>query len=42
MICPEALRMGWPSALPSNWCCTRSIFASTHLPSPDSPNGNPA
>lgn len=24
-ICPEALRMGWPSALPSNWCCTRAI-----------------
>lgn len=24
-ICPEALRMGWPSALPSNWFCTRSI-----------------
>ena len=28
-ICPEALRMGWPSALPSNWCCSRAI-ASTH------------
>jgi Fur family ferric uptake transcriptional regulator len=26
-ICPEALRMGWPSALPSNWRCTRSIVA---------------
>jgi Fur family ferric uptake transcriptional regulator len=24
-ICPEALRMGWPSALPSNWCCSRAI-----------------
>lgn len=24
-ICPEAIRMGWPSALPSNWCCTRAI-----------------
>jgi Fur family ferric uptake transcriptional regulator len=24
-ICPEAVRMGWPSALPSNWCCTRAI-----------------
>jgi Fur family ferric uptake transcriptional regulator len=24
-ICPEALRMGWPSALPSNWYCTRAI-----------------
>jgi Fur family transcriptional regulator, ferric uptake regulator len=22
-ICPEALRMGWPSALPNNWTCTR-------------------
>ncbi|MEQ8998422.1 MAG: transcriptional repressor [Coleofasciculus sp. B1-GNL1-01] len=26
-ICPEALRMGWPSALPSNWRCTRAIAA---------------
>ena len=24
-ICPEALRMGWPSALPSDWCCTRML-----------------
>jgi Fur family ferric uptake transcriptional regulator len=24
-ICPEALRMGWPSALPSNWSCSRTI-----------------
>jgi Fur family ferric uptake transcriptional regulator len=24
-ICPEAIRMGWPSALPSNWSCTRAI-----------------
>ncbi|MDB9495238.1 transcriptional repressor [Spirulina major CS-329] len=24
-ICPEALRMGWPSGLPSNWSCSRSI-----------------
>ncbi len=24
-ICPEALRMGWPSALPNDWCCTRMI-----------------
>jgi Fur family ferric uptake transcriptional regulator len=22
-VCPEAVRMGWPSALPSNWACTR-------------------
>lgn len=25
-ICPEAIRMGWPSTLPSNWSCSRSIF----------------
>ena len=24
-ICPEAIRMGWPSSLPSNWVCTRMI-----------------
>ncbi|MBW4649095.1 MAG: transcriptional repressor [Kastovskya adunca ATA6-11-RM4] len=24
-ICPEAIRMGWPSALPSNWSCSRAI-----------------
>jgi len=24
-ICPEALRMGWPSALPNNWTCNRSF-----------------
>jgi len=24
-ICPEAVRMGWPSALPSNWRCSRAI-----------------
>jgi Fur family ferric uptake transcriptional regulator len=24
-ICPEALRMGWPSALPNNCVCTRAI-----------------
>jgi Fur family ferric uptake transcriptional regulator len=27
-ICPEAIRMGWPSALPSNWVCTRAISES--------------
>lgn len=27
-VCPEALRMGWPSALPSNWSCTRAISES--------------
>ncbi|NEO49568.1 MAG: transcriptional repressor [Moorea sp. SIO4A3] len=29
-ICPEALRMGWPSALPSNWRCSRSIAMEEH------------
>ena len=24
-ICPEAIRMGWPSTLPGNWVCTRTI-----------------
>jgi Fur family transcriptional regulator, ferric uptake regulator len=24
-ICPEALRMGWPSALPGDWCCNRVL-----------------
>ena len=24
-ICPEALRMGWPASVPSNWACSRSI-----------------
>lgn len=24
-VCPEAIRMGWPSALPSNWICSRAI-----------------
>jgi Fur family ferric uptake transcriptional regulator len=24
-ICPEALRMGWPSGLPTHWSCSRSI-----------------
>lgn len=27
-ICPEAIRMGWPSALPSSWSCTRAISES--------------
>lgn len=27
-ICPEALRMGWPATLPSNWACTRAISQS--------------
>lgn len=29
-ICPEAIRMGWPSALPSNWACTRAISSGNH------------
>ena len=28
-ICPEALRMGWPSALPTEWCCSRVISERT-------------
>jgi len=28
-ICPEALRKGWPSAIPNNWSCSRSIAEST-------------
>jgi Fur family ferric uptake transcriptional regulator len=24
-ICPEAIRMGWPSTLPTHWACTRAI-----------------
>ncbi|MEN9263334.1 MAG: hypothetical protein Q6K14_04470, partial [Gloeomargarita sp. GMQP_bins_44] len=24
-ICPEALRRGWPSLLPSNWVCPRAL-----------------
>jgi Fur family transcriptional regulator, ferric uptake regulator len=24
-VCPEALRMGWPASLPSNWVCSRSL-----------------
>ncbi|ERN42990.1 Fe2+/Zn2+ uptake regulation protein [Rubidibacter lacunae KORDI 51-2] len=24
-ICPEAIRLGWPSALPSNWMCARAL-----------------
>ena len=39
-ICPEAIRMGWPSALPSNWCCTRTISKShpeSEVVNPSSP-----
>jgi Fur family transcriptional regulator, ferric uptake regulator len=32
-VCPEALRMGWPASLPSDWACTRSIaHAAGHAP----------
>lgn len=24
-ICPEALRMGWPSTIPGDWTCSRTI-----------------
>ncbi|MBF2098264.1 MAG: transcriptional repressor [Gloeomargaritaceae cyanobacterium C42_A2020_066] len=24
-VCPEALRRGWPSLLPSNWTCSRTL-----------------
>lgn len=24
-VCPEALRQGWPSLLPTNWACLRSF-----------------
>lgn len=27
-ICPEALRMGWPSSLPPDWACSRVISES--------------
>jgi Fur family ferric uptake transcriptional regulator len=26
-VCHEALRMGWPSLVSSNWCCPRAIAA---------------
>lgn len=29
-VCPEALRQGWPSLLPSNWSCLRSLSPSKH------------
>jgi Fur family ferric uptake transcriptional regulator len=29
-ICPEAIRMGWPSALPSHWSCPREIETGTN------------
>ncbi len=34
-ICPEALRMGWPSTLPSNWTCTRSIAETVEKQEPN-------
>jgi Fur family ferric uptake transcriptional regulator len=39
-ICPEALRMGWPSGLPNHWSCSRAIAESEphngHLSASDS------
>jgi Fur family ferric uptake transcriptional regulator len=32
-ICPEALRMGWPASVPSNWMCSRVIAT---MPTADS------
>lgn len=32
-ICPEALRQGWPSLLPSNWSCLRSLSQTEVSPS---------
>ncbi|MBD2185836.1 transcriptional repressor [Planktothrix sp. FACHB-1355] len=32
-ICPEALRQGWPSLLPSSWSCLRAFSSSTSSPS---------
>jgi len=29
-VCPEAIRMGWPSALPTNWSCSRAIAEYNH------------
>jgi Fur family ferric uptake transcriptional regulator len=29
-ICQEAIEMGWPSTLPSNWCCSRAIADGQH------------
>ncbi|BAT56827.1 ferric uptake regulation protein (plasmid) [Nostoc sp. NIES-3756] len=28
-VCSEALQMGWPTSLPNNWVCSRSISAVT-------------
>ena len=30
-VCPEAIRMGWPSSLPSNWACTHTVPNSRDL-----------
>ncbi len=32
-ICPEALRQGWPSLLPSNWSCLRTFSQTGSSPS---------
>jgi Fur family ferric uptake transcriptional regulator len=41
-VCHEALRMGWPSLLSSDWCCSRSIASSDgiNLP-PEEPETQP-
>ena len=40
-ICPEAIRMGWPSALPSNWACTRAISTSNDTDGDQTEAGTP-
>lgn len=32
-VCPEALRQGWPSLLPNNWSCLRSLSQAEPLES---------
>lgn len=32
-VCPEALRQGWPSLLPSNWSCIRAASQTEMSPS---------
>ena len=34
-ICQEAIEMGWPSILPSDWRCTRAISEGHHHIPPD-------
>jgi Fur family transcriptional regulator, ferric uptake regulator len=30
-VCPEAIRQGWPSLLPSNWSCLRSATTPSEM-----------